>query len=265
MDPIRDAAENVLKNLDLWKLPVDPIRIIEEEGIFLAPSDYRAGFDARIEYFPMFDTFGIYYQEAGAYRNAGRVKFSLAHELGHFYLPEHRQRLRTGQSHNSVADFGSKHPAERQADSFAAHLLMPEELFIAHVNHFHSGFCTLKNLCDMAERLGTSLTSTAIRYCDCGIDATTVVISRDRVVLWSYPSEDMRRLGMWYVASGSTVPAGSQTATLYDRRDGGRTDEMIEGSTDPNIWFQWPKRDKIWEEAMFLGSYVLTYLAAPND
>ncbi len=265
MDPIREAAESVLKNLDLWHLPVDPIGIIEEEGIVLAPSNYGSGFDARIEYFPMFDKYGIYYQEAGPFRSAGRVKFSLAHELGHFYLPEHRQRLRTGQSHNSVSDFGSRHPAEREADAFAAHLLMPEELFIGHVNHYYRRYCTLKNICSMAERLGTSVTSTAIRYCDCGIDATTVVLSKDRVVQWSWWSEDMKRLGMWFVASGSRIPGGSQTTRLYDRRDAGVGDEKIEGATDPHVWFEWPKRNKIWEEAMFLGSYTLTYLAAPDD
>lgn len=249
----------------MWRLPVDPLQIAKEEGIELAPSNYGLGFDARIEYFHAFDRFGIYYQVAGPYRNAGRVNFSIGHELGHFYLPEHRKRLRLGNNHNSVSDFRSKSPQETEADRFAAHLLMPQELFIDYVKAFHGGFCTLKNLCTMAERLGTSITSTAIRYCDCGIDATLVVLSKHRTIHWSWPSDDMRPLGTWFVESGTQIPAGSQTARLYDRLEAGAADNFIEGSVSSHTWFEWPKRDNLWEEAMSLGGYVLTYLAATED
>ena len=229
------------------------------------PGRYGLGFDARIEYFHEFDCFGIYYQVPGPYRNAGRVNFSIGHELGHFYLPEHRERLRAGSKHNCLSDYGSKSPHEREADRFAADLLMPQELFIDQVKPFHSGFCTLKNLCTMAEGLGTSITSTAIRYCDCGIDATLVVLSRDRTVHWSWPSDDMRPLGTWFVESGTQIPRGSRTASLYDRLERGDADDYIEGSVKSHIWFEWPKREELWEEAMSLGGYVLTYLAMADD
>ncbi|MCB7129869.1 MAG: hypothetical protein J3T61_10080, partial [Candidatus Brocadiales bacterium] len=58
-DEIRQAAETVLRDLGLWRLPVEPLLIAKEEGIQLAPSHYGLGFDARIEYFPEFDRFGI--------------------------------------------------------------------------------------------------------------------------------------------------------------------------------------------------------------
>ena len=193
------------------------------------------------------------------------MNFSIAHELGHFYLPEHRERLRSGKIHNSLSDFGSKSPTEREADRFAAHLLMPQQLFIDHVKRFHSGFCTLKNLCAMAERLGTSITSTAIRYCDCGIEATLVVLSKNRTVHWSWPSDDMRNLGTWFVESGTQIPAESRTAVLYDRLETGAANDIVEGSVSSHAWFEWPKRDKLWEEAVSLGGYVLTYLAATED
>jgi hypothetical protein len=260
-DEIRQTAEMVLRDLGQWRLPVEPLRIAQEEGIHLAPGNYGRGFDARIEHFPEFNRYGIYYQVAGFSRNAGRVNFSIAHELGHFYLPQHRERLQAGSRHNSISNFGSKDPIEKEADRFAAHLLMPQELFVDHVKLHHSGLCTLKNICTMAERLGTSVTSTAIRYCDCGIDATLVVFSQDRIVQWSWPSEDMRSLGMWYVKPATAIPAGSRTAILYDRRQGGAADDFIEGSVDAHTWFEWAKRDCLWEEAMVLGNCVLTYLA----
>jgi hypothetical protein len=264
-DAIREAAEAILRDLGMWRLPVDPLRIAQEEGIELAPSHYGLGFDARIEYFHEFDRFGIYYQVPGPYRNAGRVHFSIGHELGHFYLPEHRQRLMAGSNHNSLSDYGSKSQAEKEADRFAAHLLMPQELFVSQVKLFHGGFCTLKNLCSMAERLGTSVASTAIRYCDCGIDAALVVLSKNRTIHWSWPSEDMRALGTWFVESGSRIPNGSKTAELYDRLEVATVDTYIEGSVSSRTWFDWPKRERLWEEAMLLGEYMLTYLAVVED
>jgi hypothetical protein len=264
-DPIREEAENVLRDLRMWRLPVKPLEIAREEEIELAPSQYGIGFDARIEYLPLYDGYAIYYQEPGPFRNAGRVNFSLAHELGHFYLPEHRKRLRARKMHNSQSDYCSKDPAEKEADRFAANLLMPEELFIADVHHHYRGYCTLKNIRDMAERLGTSVTSTAIRYCDCGIDATMVIISRDGIVDWSWASEDMKRLTMYWAPAGMPIPEDSKTADLYTAREIGGTDEIVEGSVDSHVWFEWPKRDTLWEEAMFRGNYVLTYLAAPDD
>ncbi len=264
-DAIRQEAERVLHDLGLWRLPVEPLHIIKEEGIELASGDFGPGFDARIEYFPEYRRFGIYYQQAGGrFRTQGRVNFSLAHELAHFYLPEHRKRLQSGIWHNSLSDFGSKSSTEKEADRFAAHLLMPQELFIKYVNLYHSGMCNLKNLCTMAEKLGTSLTSTAIRYCDCGIDATLVLISKGGIVQWSWASPEMKPLGTWYVESGSAIPAGSRTATVYQQVEAGSPGDYIEGSVDAHTWFEWPKVDRLWEEAMLLGDFVLTYLAATD-
>jgi hypothetical protein len=261
-DAIRQDAERVLQDLGLWRLPVEPLRIIQEEGIELASGDFGPGFDARIEYFPEYKRFGIYYQQAGGrFRSQGRVNFSLAHEVAHFYLPEHRKRLQSGIWHNSLSDFGSKIASEKEADRFAAHLLMPQELFIKHVNLYHSGICNLKNLGAMAAKLGTSLTSTALRYCDCGIDSTLVLISKDRIVQWSLASPEMKPIGTWFVESGSAIPAGSRTASLYQQVEAGSPSDFIEGSVDSHIWFEWPKVDRLWEEAKCLGGFVLTYLA----
>lgn len=91
-DEIALAAEEVLRALKLWKLPVDPFAIIREEKILLAPGAYDEGFGARIEYFPPHKQFGIFYRQSG--RTSGRIRFSLSHELGHFYLPEHLDRPR---------------------------------------------------------------------------------------------------------------------------------------------------------------------------
>ena len=102
MMPSKNAklAENVLRSLRLWKIPVDPFAIAEKEGIFLSPGDYGDSFDGRIEYYPDLDEFCLFHQQSGPLRSEERVRFTIAHELGHFYLPEHRNSLKNLDWHN---------------------------------------------------------------------------------------------------------------------------------------------------------------------
>lgn len=261
-DPIADKSTEVLQTLGMWRVPVDPFAIAKEEGIELARGAYGRGFDARIEYLPMIKRFVIYYQEPGPGRPDGRVRFSVAHELGHFYLSDHRADLLKGRMHSSESDFRSKEPREREADEFAASLLMPKDLFIAQVKRFRQHVCTLKDICTLADvQFHTSVMSTARRYCQCDIEACSIVVSREGKVLWTMHSEDMRRGNMKYIPAGAPVPRMSKTAGLFEREP----DDLswIEGSVDAEVWFERPSyRKGLWEEALPLGStgLVLTYL-----
>ena len=261
-DPIADKSTEVLQTLGMWRVPVDPFAIAKEEGIELAPGRYGQGFDARIEYLPMIKRFAIYYQESGPGRPDGRVRFSVAHELGHFYLPDHRADLLKGRMHNSEADFRSREPREREADEFAASLLMPKDLFLAQVKRFRQHICTLKEICALSNtHFHTSVMSTARRYCQCDIEACSIVVSRDGRVLWAMHSEDMRSRNMKYIPSGKPVPRISKTARLFEREPDDLS--LTEGSVDAEVWFERPfYRKGLWEEAMPLGytGLVLTYL-----
>ena len=263
-DPVSDLAKVVLQTLKRWKVPVNPFDIAKDEGIELAPGTYGDGFDARIEYLPAVKRFVIYYRLPGAGRPEGRVRFSIAHELGHFYIPEHRQRLLRGDVHNSQSDFRSQDPHEQEADEFAANFLMPKELFHQEVRRFRQRICTLAEICQMADqRFHTSVTSTARRYCQCDIEACSIAVSENGVIRWAMYSEDMQARNMKYIPFGHAVPATSKTARLWNEfRQNGVTDP-VEGAVDAEVWFERPYyRKRLWEEAMVLGNtgFVLTYL-----
>lgn len=263
VDKLEDQAREVLEALGMWRVPVDPLAIAREEGIELEPGTFGLKFDARIEYLPPVRTFVIYYKRPGPGRPEGRVHFSIGHELGHFYIPEHRERLLKGQVHNSVCDYRSKDPAEVEADAFAAGLLMPRELFVNKVYEHRQGVCVLSELCRMAENVfRTSVMSTVLRYCRCDLEASAVIISEGGKVKWAEASYDMRRLGMGYVAAGSRVPAGTKTAELWTSVALGRDSSPLEGTTLAARWYEKPYRRIVWEEAMPLGNtgLVLTYL-----
>lgn len=261
---LSEISKDVLQTLNRWKLPVNPFDIAKDEEIELAPGEYGEGFDARIEFLQPVNRFVIYYRSPGHGRPKGRVHFSIAHELGHFYIPEHRQRLLRGEMHNSQSDFRSKDPREMEADEFAANLLMPKELFVAEVRRFRQRVCTLAEICKMAdERFHTSITSTARRYCQCDIEACSIIVSSNGIVRWAMHSEDMRARNMKYVPFGEAVPAMSKTALLMTKLANDGESEPVEGSVESVVWFERPfYRKRLWEEVMLLGNtgFVLTYL-----
>lgn len=225
-------AEETLRSFRLWKLPVDPFEIVKREGIKLSSGIYGDKFDARIEYYKSIGEFCIFYNLASGWRTEGRVKFSLGHELGHYYLPHHRERLRNGYRHNSVTDFVSRDPMEAEADNFSADLIMPMELFRKEIKTFLGEFCTLKDLGQLANRLGTSLTSTARRYCESDHEPCTIYFSDDGVIDWGKASEDMRLTGMYWWDYGTPPPDGSNTAKYWEKIGDGGPAERIASCVD---------------------------------
>src|SRR4051794_31445343 len=70
---IEALAKQHLIDLDMWRLPVNPLAIAKEEGIELAPGRNGAKFDARIKYVSAAKTFILFYKEAGDGLTEGRV------------------------------------------------------------------------------------------------------------------------------------------------------------------------------------------------
>lgn len=259
-----DLSREVLETHEMMSLPVDPFAIAGIEEIELAPGKYTDGFDARIEFIPEATRFAIYYRPPGSGRPRGRVNFSIAHELGHFYLPHHREQLLRGEMHNSTSNFRSTAEQEREADEFAANLLMPRDLFIDEVRRFRQRVCTLKELSQLAdERLGTSLTSTVRRYCQCDIEPCIAVFSKDGVVQWAMPSADMKAMGMGYVPFKAPVPKDSKTREAF-QVDGVGT--AIDGRVLASAWFDNPTVERVWEDVLLLGrtGFAIT-LITPDE
>lgn len=61
-----------------------------------------------------------------------RTRFTITHELGHFFIQEHRDALLSGKmlGHCSFSEYQSNDLIEQEADFFASNLLLPEILFL---------------------------------------------------------------------------------------------------------------------------------------
>jgi hypothetical protein len=254
---IEAQAASILKELGLYRLPVDPFEIARMEGIKFSPGAYNGCFDARLEFHREKQLFFCFYADERTGRTEGRIRFTIGHELGHFYLEEHRRYLTAGYWHGSQTGFVSDNRLEREADRFSAGLLMPAELFRAQVHRFRQRVCTLKDIMTLADRLKVSITATAIRYCELDIEASSVILSRNGRVLFHVPSYDMKSLGFGFIKKGSAIPMASRTAQLLK----GDSREPVGGETEGEVWYE-SRSGTLWEEATRLGAtdLVLTYL-----
>ena len=92
-------------------------------------------------------------------------RYSLAHEIGHLAIASRQQHGGSYTKHRvptSRYDHGDKHE-ERLCEAIAAELLMPVEAFRRQVSEVGS---TLSNIPYLSDIFQTSITSTAIRYCE---------------------------------------------------------------------------------------------------
>lgn len=118
-------------------------------------------------------------------REPGRKRFAVAHELGHFFLhPKTRQlALCSAADMNRWSDRNQDEEAE--ANSFAAELLMPHDIFRPLIQNTDPGFAIIREL---ASTFRTSLTSTAIQYIKYTKEPCALVASEEGQRKWLYPS-----------------------------------------------------------------------------
>lgn len=190
-----EQAESLIDRLQIRRVPVNPIEIAASEGklIRLCPGNYKNAFDGRLEYLREGRVFLCYYNtkynRPGDERHAPRTRFSLAHELGHYFIESHHQYLRSGgRAHGSRSEFVASMPVERQADMFAAHLLMPDRCFKPLINQEE---VTSEIIQELAGTFSTSYVSTSLRAVECTHFFCAVALLRDGQIAWLRPGKPL--------------------------------------------------------------------------
>ena len=242
--------------------PIDVMKIAQQEGIILAPDDYGEDFDGRIEFHSTKGKFILYYSEVDPRHPETRNRFSIAHELGHYYIPTHRELLLNGQSHFSQAGFICENKLEREADIFSASLILPKSTLDDLT--FKRNFLTLRDILKLSVQWQVSATCAAIRYAETTSDCCAVLVSADGEVCYYIPSEDASYRGFNWLGNKS-IPRSSAT---YDASRQQGSNEISEKATDTETWFSERRIScDLWEEAFPLGytGLVLTMLAFQID
>ena len=253
---IESLASDVLSAYRL-KVPIDLERICAEEGILLAPGKYSPSFHGRIEFVPEHNVFVIYYPEPANDQYPGRVRFSLGHELGHYFIVEHRRLIQEQRVHTSVGAFRSvSDRIENEADKFSSALLIPESEVEKAIGS--SGFLDLAAILALAERCQASVQATAFRYVRLAQEPCLAIVSRQSKILYSFSSDEAEAEGFKWLGNRD-VPEKSAA----EKCTVSQTGAILADHSHTVDWFSDRRAAaKLWEESVMLGKsgYVLTFL-----
>lgn len=258
----KQKAEAFLRDEGITELAVDPFAIAASRDIEVRakPSTAEGVSGMLLRHG---DTFGIAY--ATHIPSEGFQRFSIAHELGHYFLEGHVDHILPKDGfHESRAGFVSTDPYEMEADQFAAGLLMPSGPFKKEIGRRRPGLATVEHL---GARCKTSLTATAIRFAELSDDAVAVIISTGPTIDYCFLSDRIKSLReLTWLRKGSSVPRNTETARLNadPRRVAGA--DRAEAEVDIMDWLGGHQSAIVTEEAVGLGRYgkTLTVLSSED-
>lgn len=258
----KQKAEALLRDEGLTSLPIDPTTIAARRDIEVrAKPDSADGVSGML--LRHGSNFGILY--ATHVPSEGFQRFSIGHELGHFFLDGHIDHVLPGDGeHSSRAGFISSDPFELEADNFASGLLMPSSPFKRAMARHDAGLELVESLAGLCR---TSLPATGIRYAELAEDAVAVIVSTGPAIDYCCLSDTMKSLPrLDFLRNGSPIPGG--TATEYFNRDPKRIRDGDRDERELNIrdWLGGDRSMRATEQVVGLGRYgkTLTVLTCPD-
>jgi Zn-dependent peptidase ImmA (M78 family) len=256
---VADLAEKIADKYSKT-IRTNPELIAHREGLTFSDGRYGDHFEAMIEYCnsdPEYP-FHIYLNLDQIRHSASlRGRSSFGHELGHYFIPEHRKILLTGKSltydhnHNYIENT----IVEQEADCFSANLLMPPTIFREQADKHK--IVGLDSVLRLSNRFDTSMLSTALQYVKMDLYPTVLVKwTADNRFQWRYMSGKFKRsipnsfkfqfnaqrptsdydlttitFGNWKSTYGTTIT--NLSSWVYDIRPGSRKDILLREQTMP--------------------------------
>jgi hypothetical protein len=210
-EPPDERAEEIIEALKITSPPVDPLAIVRSEAPLLLAigDDFKNRFDGELRYHPKKNRFILFYNTKYDVGRTGlhpRTRFSIAHELGHYFIERHHSYLfHRGRPHPSKGEFADERQIEREADTFAASLLMPSRM----MGRLLDGEPTFAKVRRLADTFQTSVVSTAIRCVQLSDFPCALAAVRDSSVAWMVASQPLIKGGCY---PRSKLPLASRTS-----------------------------------------------------
>lgn len=246
--------------VDVQQLALDYSRqLFPDEPITDIRSLAVKGFEGMLVRHPSKKKWLIAYNDS--VRSRGRIRFTLAHELGH-YLLHRTAREKFECTLKDMYDWDSVERAtEAEADLFASYLLMPLDDFRAQIR---SQVVSIDLLLHCAEHYGVSPMAAALKWLEIAPKRAVVVAARDGFVLWARSNKAAYRSGV-YLASRRDlieVPSGSLLNASSHAPGGYRATQHA------NLWFPRESPQMPLTELVYVSEgdypYTLGLLLLPN-
>jgi Zn-dependent peptidase ImmA (M78 family) len=168
---IENIAKNILTECDCFELPINVNKLVEKQGINLVEHEFGE------------DIYGVLVIKDGKYtigfnknNHPVRQRFTIAHELGHYILGHNKDGVNidtlTRNYHSVQTVFfrnndssTGEYMQEREANAFAAALLMPQDLLVEKLEKCRFNF----DMDILAKEFGVSTQAMAYRLSNLGL------------------------------------------------------------------------------------------------
>ncbi|HEY8500060.1 MAG TPA: ImmA/IrrE family metallo-endopeptidase [Clostridia bacterium] len=241
-------ARELLHSLDIKNIPVNPFEICDilhidicyeplrqsEAVLLIKNGSHRVILNQNISYQP-------------------RLKFTVAHEIGHFYIPCHDLQVFACQA-SDIMSFNTDRSLEQEANKFASELLMPTE-YIQKEAKLHD--YNAESVKKIADKFSVSITASAIRFLEFTPDKAAIVLSQNSRVKWFMKARNFR----YHIKTGML----SEDTYVYDFFKYFRADESMH-QTYAHAWIDGDfDIDFINEQSIFMPNLnmALTVLTIP--
>lgn len=256
----RQLGEKVAKDNGFDSFPIVPTEIARLEGIRVEakPPD-KKGVSGGIIFHG--DDVIIFY--ATDIDNEGFQRFTIGHELGHYFLPGHPEEItKLAPVHVSRAGFSQGSDSiEIEADHFSSGLLMPGKLVR---NVLASRSIGMDGIISLSQDAQCSITASAIRAAECSEYPMAIIVSRDSEICYGFLSESFKDLNpSSFPRQGNPLPHTS-TKTFNLNENDVLFGERVCGQTTLVDWFGGNTDVPLDEEVIGLGryGYTLTVLSS---
>lgn len=254
---LAELAQAVVDCHSLERGPVRLDQVLRDNGIKLHSDFYPENFDALLVPGKAFFHIHLNLRKVDGDVNAPRARFSIAHELGHFFIDEHRVRLLEEPPRPSLCGLfdGNERNEEDEADHFAANLIMPPLQFKAAANDQET---PLTSILGLSRTFDSSLTSTAIQYLNHVSDRSMVIRwKRDGSMVWAIPGKGYRAAGYrnTVLRDAARLPKDSASAAVIAGRCEHDRGVLTMATVFRNVAEAGERNTFVTEECISLGDY----------
>ena len=176
------------------------------------------------------DSFGIMINKSIKYET--RKNFTIAHEIGHAEIPQHKGYEYKCLKSDIGVFFGQKQK-EREANEFAAELLMPASFVSEQAKKNEIGFEVIKSI---AEKCETSLTSSGFRYIKYCPEIAAFVISERNKIKSCIVSDEMKERNLFF-NKGETLDKLTIAFNFFNKDGIVSSGKEAKDQVDVSAWF----------------------------
>lgn len=156
INEFEELTSTILVNNDMFKVPVDVVKIAKLNGIMVYEGDLEKNVSGAIRYNQEKENFEILVNKNDTRE---RKRFTIAHEIGHFFL--HREILMSDEIHIDIMyrmpnEDEEQKRREKDVDYFAGALLMNKTLLTKMYNENNT-------ITELAEIFDVSVSAMTVR------------------------------------------------------------------------------------------------------